>query len=154
MLRVTLHINAEHVADYEVRNLCQAASADPELCLYSVRPIIDNARVGEQVAAVLHSRREGAEVLASKALAEVVAARRRGAEQGESLEARQCREGCRSLAEDVIDAVYSQLLAQVASRVRAEVAEEIAQAILANCPGGRHCGCDCHAGIARRIGGA
>lgn len=66
MLRITLHINAEQIGDYEVRNITR--STIPGSAWYEVRPIIDGREVGELICEVLHHRPDGAEALAATVL--------------------------------------------------------------------------------------
>ena len=64
MLRVTLHINSERIADYEIRNTGPALAA---LHLYEVRPII-NDTAGDLLLRVPHNRDDGAHTLAATVL--------------------------------------------------------------------------------------
>ena len=64
MLRITLHINSDRIADYEVRNTGPALAA---LHLYEVRPIVNNT-LGAPVLRVPHNRDDGAHHLAATVL--------------------------------------------------------------------------------------
>lgn len=65
MMRVTLHINADQIGDYEIRN---TGETWPGECRYEVRPIEDS-KTGELIGSVHHYVAQGAEALASTAMA-------------------------------------------------------------------------------------
>lgn len=73
MMRITLHINADEIGDYEVRNLGEVS---PGECRYSIRPIIDSV-TREPIANVFHYTAQGAESLASKAMQAISSAKSR-----------------------------------------------------------------------------
>lgn len=66
MLRITLAINDQQIADYEVRNLGQMGGDARHT--YSVSPIIDGVRTGEPFLQITHLRELGAEFLAAQVL--------------------------------------------------------------------------------------
>jgi len=65
MLRITLAINADQIADYEVRNI--GPSTTSALYKYTVRQISDGT-VGSTLAVVEHDRRDGVHALAAQVL--------------------------------------------------------------------------------------
>lgn len=73
MLRVTLHVNAEQIGDYEVRNVTSPEVYTPTgPCTYEVRQIDADWLVDSTpLFRIMHKRSEGAEKLASKVLAQV-----------------------------------------------------------------------------------
>lgn len=73
MLRVTLAINAETIADYEVRNV---GDVGPGECRYEIRPIV-GAGTGDVIATVNHYHAQGALSLAEKACSAVQRSLRR-----------------------------------------------------------------------------
>ena len=62
MLRITLHINANLLQDWEVRNV--GGSRDG-FHLYEVRPIVDGTVPDRPTLTVVHRRSDGAEALAA-----------------------------------------------------------------------------------------
>lgn len=70
MLRVRLAINANEIADYEVRNICPADrhTAGGHRCSYTVSKIIRGRYTGAVLFSLDHHRSDGAHVLASAVL--------------------------------------------------------------------------------------
>ena len=67
MLRVTLHINAEQIGDYEVRNV-DPGETSTDWSVYEVRDIRDGHRAPEPLFTLRHKRVDGANALAAKVL--------------------------------------------------------------------------------------
>lgn len=71
MLRITLAINADQLADFEVRNIGPCDCGHCEMHRYTVRPIVDGRQVGDVMTTVRHHRGDGAGVLAANVLAAI-----------------------------------------------------------------------------------
>lgn len=68
MLRITLHVNATQVADYQVRNV-GPVGVDEARCRYEVARIQAGRFAGPTILTLEHARADGAHQLAAAVLA-------------------------------------------------------------------------------------